>query len=147
MINRGKVIIIPNEDEILLDKFERDVEMGKSHTYRIQEFSDMFMLGYHFTEEDYQLAPCEIASQGHLVIKMLEEGSIAIVYLSEIITDRQYQWLYSNVETLSKYIVIDAFSLTYDDQNLPVWEEVEGLNEIMMNARMKNMLYKKGLKK
>ena len=37
---------------VVLDKFEKDVEMGKSHTYRIQEFSDMFMLGFNFTEEE-----------------------------------------------------------------------------------------------
>lgn len=147
MNDRGKLIIIPNEDEILLDKFEKEVEMGRSHTYRIQEFSDMFMLGFTFTEEDYQAAPCEVAAKGHLVIKMAEESSITILYLPEIITNRQYEWLYSNVLELSRYVTVSAFSLTYSDDNIPVWVRVKGLNEIIVTAREKNFSYKKGMVK
>lgn len=147
MNNRGKLIIVPNEDEILLDKFEKYVEIGKSHTYRIQEFSDMFMLGFNFIEEDYQTAPCEIAAKGHLVIKIAEEESITILYLPEVITDRQYEWLYNNIEELTKYIMVNSFSLTYSDENIPVWERIRGLNEIIAKSREKNLLYKKGMKK
>ena len=101
MNNRGKLFIIPNEFEILQQSFERDVASGKSHTQRIQEFSDIYTLGFNFTVEDYQTAPCKIAMLGHLIIKTEEEVALVVCYIPEIITDRQYNWLYQNKEMLN----------------------------------------------
>ena len=90
MNHRGKLIVIPNEEEILQEIFERNVRQGESHTKYLQEFSDTFMLGLHFEESDYQEAPCSIAELGHMVIKIEEDASLVVFYLPERVTDRQY---------------------------------------------------------
>ena len=45
---RGKVVIIPDERQILADSFERDVYYGEDHVEVYQEFSDKYRLGYSF---------------------------------------------------------------------------------------------------
>lgn len=58
MNRRGKVWIIPDEGQIIQPLFERDVALGENHTKKIQEFSDMYKLGFQFKPDDYQEAPC-----------------------------------------------------------------------------------------
>lgn len=142
MNNRGKLWIIPNEDEILQESFERNVESGKSHTYRMQEFSDIYQLGFKFSEDDYQEAPCEIAALGHLVVKSEDEVSLVICYLPERITDRQCNWLYDNQNMLSKYMQVNGYSLNDNE-----WNKIHGIDQIMMDAAKKNLLNEKGMKK
>ncbi|MDE5587241.1 MAG: hypothetical protein K2I72_02590 [Bacilli bacterium] len=78
MNHRGRLIVIPDEEQILQEIFERQVKQGESHTKYLQEFSDIFELGYHFEEDDYQKAPCDIAAAGHMVIKIEEDVSLVI---------------------------------------------------------------------
>jgi len=147
MINRGKLLIIPDEKQILQDVFERDVEVGKSHTYRLQEFSDLFKLGYKFNESDYQTVPCTITSLGHLVIKMEDDVSLVVCYLPETITNRQYDWLYQNINMLSQYVQVNGYSLQTLEENGSCWKKVHGAEEIKLEASKKNLLAKKGMKK
>ena len=139
MNNRGKLWIIPNEAEILQEVFERNVEIGKSHTYRIQEFSDIYGLGFEFKEEDYQLAPCEIATLGHLVIKAEDEVSLVVFYLPEFITDRQYNWLYQNSNMLGKYIQVSGNMVQSRAEDGICFKKLHGIEEIMTQARKKNI--------
>ena len=143
MNNRGKLIIIPNEDEILQMGFERDVESGKSHTSRIQEFSDIYNLGFQFTEEDYQTAPCDIAALGHLVIKTEDEVSLVVCYMPERITDRQYSWLYQNKEMLNHYTQVSANSLQSINEDGVCWKRLHGVEEMMNEAGKKNLITEK----
>lgn len=144
MQNRGKLWIIPNEEEILQEAFQRNVQEGRSHTHRIQEFSDIYHLGFQFKEEDYQTAPCEIAMLGHMVVKSEEEVSLIVCYLPEKITDRQYNWLYQNSDMLGKYIQINAYSLETANEDGICWKKVHGIEEIMKEARKKNLSSMKG---
>lgn len=142
MINRGKLWIIPNEEEIIQNVFVQNIESGKSHTQCIQEFSDIYQLDFKFGEEDYQTAPCVIASSGHMVIKSEDEVSLVICYLPEKVTDRQYNWLYQNKNMLDKYIQVNGFSL-YNAR----LQKIHGTDQIMIEARKKNLLKEKGMKK
>lgn len=144
MNNRGKLWIIPNEEEILQEVFERNVQEGKSHTRHMQEFSDIYQLEFQFTEEDYQTAPCEIAMLGHMVVKSEEQVSLVVCYLPERITDRQYNWLYQNIDMLGKYIQVNGYSLQIADEDGICWKKVHGLEEILKEARRKNLLSAKG---
>lgn len=147
MINRGKLWVIPDEEQILQEVFERTVEKGRSHTYRLQEFSEVFQLGFQFGEEDYQTAPCEIATLGHLVVKSEDEVSLIVCYLPERVTDRQYSWLYQNMDMLSKYVQVNSYSLQLSDENGICWTKIHGIEEVIVEARKKNLLPKKGMKK
>lgn len=147
MNNRGKLWIIPNEEEILQEVFNRNVEEGKSHTTRIQEFSDVYNLGFKFNEEDYQTAPCEIANLGHMVIKSEDEVSLVVCYLPKKITDRQYNWLYQNKEMLSRYIQVSAESLQMVNEDGACWKKLHGVEEIIFEAGKKNLMTEKGMKR
>lgn len=144
MNKRGKLWIIPDEDKILQEIYEQDVQKDKTHTYYIQEFSNIYQLGFDFKEEDYQSAPCEIAILGHLVIKSEEEVSLIVCYLPERITDRQYNWLYQNREMFDKYIQVNGYSLQTVDDDGMCWKKVHGIEEIMVEVRKKNMIEAKG---
>lgn len=147
MINRGKLWIIPNEEEILQEVYEKDVEKGKSHTYRLQEFSNMYKLGFEFTEADYQTAPCEIAKLGHLVVKTEDDVSLAVCYIPERVTDRQYNWLYQNRLLLDKYTQINAYSVQVIEEDGICWKKLHGIDEIILESNRKNLLSKKGMKR
>ena len=46
MNHRGKLWIIPDEGQIIQPLFEKEVVLGENHTKKIQEFSDMYQLGF-----------------------------------------------------------------------------------------------------
>ena len=126
-MKRGKVYIIPNEDQIIEDCFYR--EIGSSHLRAIQEFSDKYRLGYQFHEEDYQNAPCQVAM----------DGSLAVAYIPEEITDRQSLWLYDHQRELSKYGMIVGYELFKEESNYKLFH-LHGLDEIMKSTNKKNFI-------
>lgn len=129
MNNRGKVWIIPDEGQIIQPLFERDVALGENHTKKIQEFSDMYQLGFQFKPDDYQEAPCQIAELGHLVVKSEDPSGLVIFYLPETITDRELEWFYQNEMMLSRYNVIGAYNLQKTDGEVK-WENFYGVDKI-----------------
>lgn len=147
MNNRGKLWIIPDEEQILQEVFESDIKKGISHTSGIQEFSNKYKLGYKFSEEDYQKAPCDMALLGHMVIKTEEETSLVVCYLPERVTDRQYNWLYQNNMILNNYVQIGAFSLHRVVDDSTCWKEIYGIQEIMKEAGKKNLIPKEERKR
>ena len=142
MLNRGKLWVIPDEETIIQEVFERNVEKGKSHTYHLQEFSDIFQLGFKFSEDDYQTAPCEIASLGHLVLKSEDEVSLVVCYLPEKITDRQYNWLYNNQNLINFYRQVNGYSIRKNSDTMEL-KKIHGFSQIMQEAAIKNMLIEK----
>ena len=138
MNHRGRLIVIPDEAKILQEIFERQIKQGESHTKYLQEFSDIFELGYHFKEDDYQEAPCAIANSGHMVIKIEEDVSLVICYLPKRITDRQYLYLHGHQTEFSQYGKINAYSLKTEEEE--EWDSVHGMGEIIQEATRKNLL-------
>lgn len=133
-MQRGRLFIVPDEEQILQGLFEYSVEQGKSHTRGIQMFSDMYQLGFQFSEEDYQDAPCAIASIGHMVIKTDEDTSLAIFYLPERITDRQNNWIQMNESLFRTYVQVNAYSKREDK-----WKSLHGMYEIKIEMNQKNL--------
>jgi len=138
MKTRGKLIVLPNEDDILQEVFEREVAQGESHTKYLQEFSDTYMLGLHFEELDYQKAPCDIAELGHIVIKTEESVSLVIFYLPERVTDRQYLYIYNHQMDFSRYTQVNGYSLERKDGIS--WEKIHDISGIMHEIAKKNLL-------
>jgi len=147
MNNRGDLWIIPNEEDIILDVYTRRVPLGMSHTYYLQEFSDLYNLGFNFKEDDCQIAPCEMASIGHLVIKSENQVSMVVCYLPEIITYRQFQWFHQNMMMLSNYTQVNGFSLQMSDSDGICFKKLHGVNEIMTEMRKKYSFKVKGMRK
>lgn len=145
MNNRGKLIVVPNEEQILQESFEWEVKQGESHTSDLQKFSDIYGLGYQFKEDDYQRAPCDIAGSGHMVIKTGEAASLIIFYLPERITDRQYNYIYNHQNEFSGYIQVNGYSLRVEETI--IWDKIHGIHEIMREAMKKNLLPSSRMKK
>lgn len=132
MNQRGKLIVVPNE-EVIQGPFIYSVEQGKSHTKGLQIFSDMYHLGHQFAEMDYQEAPCAIANDGHMVIKTEDDVSLVVLYLPNRVTDRQLTWIYENEFSLGEYRQVNAYSKKDQD-----WEKLHGIIEIKQVANKKN---------
>lgn len=134
-MERGKVIIIPDENKILQDYYEKSIV--SSHLEAYQDFSDKFKLGYNFTPSDYQTAPITIAEDGHLSVKTVEDNkAVLVIYVPRVITDRQINWYYKNVDTFNKYSVVGAFAVD-------IKEPIEDLNDINKLINKRNMLYER----
>ena len=125
----GKVVIIPDEEQILNDKFEFDVMDEKGHVMAYQEFSDKYKLGFRFSLDDSQQASLSIASIGHFTYKTKDNAGLLVFYLPQDITERQLTYFKNNFFDFSKYKMIGAYSLIEVDDKV-VSKEVEGLNNI-----------------
>lgn len=139
MINRyGELIILCNDDITGGDVFRRDVTSTEGHTHYIQEFSNLYNLGFEFNDSDYNTAPCEIAMLGHVVIKTIEDVKMLVCYLPEVITDKQYEFIYKNQDLFTKNIQNGAYSLKNNE-----FIEINGMDNIMREITKKNILYSK----
>ena len=54
MIERGKVTIVPDENQILLDEYTKEIK--KNHLEAFIDFSKKFKSEYNFTSENNQYA-------------------------------------------------------------------------------------------
>lgn len=139
-MERGKLIIIPDERQIMQDVFSEEVR--SNHLNEIQHFSDKYQLGYQFQPGDYQDAPCMIARDGHLVYKTVEDSSAAIFYLPQEITDRQITWMYDNKSEIEKYQISGGYAITNSDNETGFEaQEIETFNELFNLAIKRNFVY------
>lgn len=138
MRERGRVIIIPNEKKIKEECFEQEIVMN--HLEALDEFVRKYRLPYHFTEGDYQKAPIDIAKDGHMIIKTVEDQGIAIFYLPNRVTNRQMDWLENNKFLFFKDNLIGAYVI---DENEEEPDQISGLLEIIQEAKRKNKKYRK----
>lgn len=144
MNNRGKLWIVPNESQDLLEVFERDVENRESYISCIQEFSNMYKVELIFQEEDYNLALYELTLLGNIVIKTDNEESSVVCYLPDKITINQYDWLYQNSNMLNNYKKIRGNSIFAVNQDGICWKKLNNIKKIMEEARKNIEFSKKG---
>lgn len=140
MLKKGSVYIIPDENKILEEEFYHEVI--KDHLEAFVKFSKKYKLGYEFSEEDSQLAPFIIASEGHLVIKTEDDSGLIVCYIPIVVTDRQNNWIHSNSNKFEKYTFIGGFGLNSDanhDESL----RIKGLDNIMRVCDKRNINYEK----
>lgn len=135
MIERGKVYIIPNENEILDGNFYR--EISSNHLIAFQEFSDKYGLGYQFDIGDSNEAPLMLADAGNLVVKTIDDAGLCAIYLPRVVTDNQNMWLYNQMLEIRNYTTIGGCSLE-DNKKIKI---IENINDIFQEANRKNAEY------
>jgi hypothetical protein len=134
----GSIFIIPDEEKIIQEEFNRRVI--SNHLDCLREFSDTFNLGYNFTDDDYQDAPCYLARDGHLVIKEVSDSGLIVCYLPKKVTDRQITWMHTYREFIKNHKLIGAFLIDNND-DLSNFNHITGFHEVMSEANKRNMLY------
>ncbi len=135
MMERGKVYIIPNENEILDGNFHR--EISSSHVLAFQEFSDKHGLGYQFGIGDSNEAPLILADAGNLVVKTVDDAGLYAIYLPRVVTDNQNMWLYNQMLEIRNYTTVGGYSL----ENNKEIKIIENINDIFQEANRKNAEY------
>lgn len=138
-MKRGNLIIIPDENQILNPIFKEDITGKDAHNTGIEKFIKKY---YPNTQikidlDDYNGAPCEIVKMNHLVIKTEDTISLLIFYLPEIITDRQITWLMEQQFILGRYQTCVGLSETKEENKI-IFKEMNGLSDIMKEAKRKN---------
>lgn len=138
-MKKGSVYIIPN-DNILEDSFF--CEVIKEHLEGFQAFADRYQLGYHFIPTDYQDAPCLLALDGHLVVRIEEQSSSMIFYIPSEVSDRQIMWLQQHRDMTLNYTTVGGYSLDKSKDN-KIDGILYGIDSIIQKASFNNIFYNK----
>ena len=138
-MKKGSVYIIPN-DEILDDCFF--YEVTKEHLEGFQAFADRYKLGYSFTSSDYQDAPCLLALDGHLVVRIEEESSSMVFYIPNEVSDRQIMWLHSKREMALNYTTVGGYTIDKNKDNM-IDNILYGIDNVIKKASFNNIFYNK----
>ena len=141
-LEEGRVIIVPDEEQIKDDLFEGIIVGNKNHVDRYQDFSNKYNLGYDFSENDSYIAPLTMASLGHFCYNTAESISNILMYIPEVVTKRQYDYFVNNREMILKYVDKKATTIRNKDGNL-VTEELDGLDLIEKEVKNRFEEYKK----
>ena len=141
-LEEGRVIIVPDEEQIKDDLFEGIIVGNKNHVDRYQDFSNKYNLGYDFSENDSYIAPLTMASLGHFCYNTAESISNILMYIPEVVTKRQYDYFVNNREMILKYVDKKATAIRNKDGNL-VTEELDDLDLIEKEVKKRYEEYKK----
>ena len=141
-MKRGKVVIIPDEAQILSDKFEVEVMNEEEHVKSYQEFSDKYKLGFRFSLDDSQQASLAVASVGHFSYKTEDNTGLLVFYLPQVITERQLTYFQNNLFEFNRYKMIGGYSLIEEDNEI-IPKEIEGFNNIRKEIFRKYKLNEK----
>lgn len=135
MPESGMVIIIPDENQILTHEYRKKIY--ENHLEAFTAFADKFKLGYHFTSDDYQYAPEKLALDGHFIVKETNEPRMVVMYIPEIVTDRQLEWFELHKLDYFDYQLMRAFSMANGSDS----KQILGLEEIHKEMIRKHLLY------
>ena len=136
-LKRGELWIIPDEKQILNEEFHKEVYKGASHTDDVIRFAKEYDLPVQILTNDYHDGPCKIAQLGHLVVKTVEDMSLFILYLPDVLTERQYIWLLDHRYLFMQFVTIGAYSFTSNG-----WINLVGFNAIKNEFVSKYKRYK-----
>ena len=139
----GRVIIVPDEEQIEEDLFDDIIVGNENHVDRYQDFSDKYHLGYKFSENDSYIAPLTMASIGHFCYNTAESISNILMYIPEVVTKRQYDYFVNNKEMILKYVGRKATAVKKRDGNLII----EALDDFDLIEKEVNKRYEEYKKK
>ena len=128
-MKRGKVVIIPSKEQMLIDEFEQDILEGEYHTKGYQDFADDNNLGLKFRDDESHRAALSIAELGHFNYKTEDDIGVIAFYLPSEVTDRQLEYFRSHKEDYASYKIIGAYIFRKIDDTIYV-DEVYGLEEM-----------------
>lgn len=148
---KSRLIIIPNEEELAVPIFDKEVDENIRHGQRIKEFSDDHHLGLNFQnigleEGNYNgftwcFAMCSL---GHMCVQIDED---TVIYIPDYISDNQILWYekcFINSITDIKKVHAMSIRLTKDEYKLAeitsTKEGDEALAKITSEIQMKKIL-------
>ena len=137
-MKRGKVVIIPDEEQILEDKFEQDILDGEFHVKAYQNFSDKHKLGLKFRDDESHGAGLSIAELGHFNYKTEDDIGVIAFYLPSKVTDRQLEYFESHMLDFEEYTTIGAYIFRRVDDAVYT-DEIYGLEAIRSQMVKRNM--------
>ncbi len=140
-MRRGKVVIIPDEEQINGSEIEQDISDDDFHVIAYQEFSDDNNLGLEFTEDESQLAALTIAGLGHFNYKTEEDIGLLVFYLPEIVTNRQLAYFQDHKDEFETYRQQGAYLIRKMDENI-FTDEIYGINDIEREMIKRNKIFK-----
>lgn len=135
-MEHGQLYVIAKEGDV----FHKKIFEG--HLGGIQEYSDINGLGYKFSLDDYQDAPCILATLGNIVIKSVDSSGIIIFYLPEYVSDEQNMWIFQNRQLFDAYSMVGCFQVKGVEDNYTT-ENVNGLDNVIKRINRNNILYNK----
>ena len=138
----GRVIIVPDEEQIEDDLFEGIIVDSENHVDRYQDFSNKYHLGYKFSKDDFLVAPLTMASLGHFCYNTAESISNILMYVPEVVTKRQYDYFVNNKEMILKYVDKKATIVKNRDGNF-ITEELDDFDLIEKEVNKRYEEYKK----
>ena len=138
----GRVIIVPDEEQIKDDVFEKIIVGNENHVDRYQDFSDKYHLGYEFSDNDSYIAPLTMASIGHFCYNTAESISNILMYIPEVVTERQYNYFVNNREMILNYVDKKATAVKDRDGNLVI-ETLDDFDLIEKEVNKRYEEYKK----
>ncbi len=146
-----KLWIIPNENTLEQSEvcFERTLKRRENHLLYIKEFAKKYCLEEQLSLEDSNIAPIEVASLGHLLIKSnCDFLPIIQIYIPKEITLRQREWFLEYRSELSSYSVILCHSYyennkKFLDNIMNIQKEVEDKYQIYINRKEDKNVRKK----
>ena len=128
-MKRGKVVIIPDEEQILEDKFEQDILDDEYHVKGYQKFSDDNNLGLHFRDDESHRAGLSIAELGHFNYKTEDDIGVIAFYLPSKVTDRQLEYFENHKDDYASYGTVGAYIFRRVDDTIYT-DEIYGLDVI-----------------
>ena len=136
-MKRGKVAIIPDEEQILENKFEQDILDGESHVKAYQNFSDKYKLGFKFRDDESHGAGLSIAELGHFNYKTEDDIGVIAFYLPSKVTDRQLEYFENHKDDYASYGTVGAYIFRRVDDTIYT-DEIYGLEMIENQMIKKN---------
>ena len=138
----GRVIIVPDEEQIEDDLFEGIIVDSENHVDRYQDFSNKYHLGYKFSKDDFLVAPLTMASLGHFCYNTVEGFGNIIIDIPKTVTKRQYDYFINNKEMILKYSDRKA-TISKNIDGKFIIEELDGLDLIEKEVKKRYEEYKK----
>ena len=138
----GRVIIVPDEEQIEDDLFEGIIVDSENHVDRYQDFSNKYHLGYKFSKDDFLVAPLTMASLGHFCYNTVEGFGNIIIDIPKTVTKRQYDYFINNKEMILKYSDRKA-TISKNIDGKFIIEELDGLDLIEKEVKNRYEEYKK----
>lgn len=138
----GRVIIVPDEEQIKDDVFEKIIVGNENHVDRYQDFSYEYNLGYEFSDNDSYIAPLTMASIGHFCYNTAESISNILIYIPGVVTERQYNYFVNNREMILNYVDKKATAVKDRDGNLVI-ETLDDFDLIEKEVNKRYGKYKK----
>ncbi len=137
-MKRGRVVIIPDEGQIIKDEFEQDVLDDEYHVKAYQKFSDENNLGFKFREDESHRAGFTMAELGHFNYKTEDDIGVLAFYLPSKVTDRQLEYFESHMLDFEEYTTIGAYIFRRVDDAVYT-DEIYGLEAIRSQMVKRNM--------